>query len=504
MVPVAIHGARAVLGEERWLPRRHPIRLTVGEPLSAPETDDERERFRHAVALRDAARAHILAFCGEPDAARVNAADIRERRLQPGVRRREAFGWAMYDFANSGYTTVVITAIFNAYFVSVVGGSAPWATFAWTSALAASYLLIVLTAPILGAYADAHAAKKRLLLVTTVGCVLGTAALGLAGPGDLWLAIALIIVSNYFYGSGENLVAGFLPELASRDSLGKVSGWGWSLGYTGGLLSLGLCLAYVTWAQARGDSAAEFVPVTMWITAALFAAASVPTFALLRERAIPQPGAERAALAAAFRRLGATIAQRARYVDMSRFMVCILFYQAGIQSVVTLAAIYAQQAMGFTTQQTIQLIFLVNVTAAIGAFGFGYLQDRIGHVPAIRLTLIGWILMVLLAWAAEGPAMFWIAANIAGLCLGASQSAARALIALFSPAGRQAEFFGLWGLAVKLSAILGPMTYGVVTWISGGDHRLAILMTGSYFVLGLAILYSIDAERGRRAATGDA
>jgi MFS transporter, UMF1 family len=181
-------------------------------------------------------------------------------------------------------------------------------------------------------------------------------------------------------------------------------------------------------------------------------------------------------------------------------LICTVFYQAGIQAVITLAAIYADQAMHFTTQQTIMLIFVVNITAAIGAFLFGHLQDRIGHIPTIALTLLGWILMVLLAWAAQGPAMFWLSANLAGICMGSSQSAGRALVGLLSPAARRAEFFGLWGMAVKLSSILGPVTYGLVSWISQGDHRLAILITGSYFVAGLLILFGVDVRRGRRAA----
>ena len=173
----------------------------------------------------------------------------------------------MYDFANSGYTTVVITAVFNAYFVAEVARNAPWATFAWTAALAASYIAIIITAPVIGAYADARAAKKRLLGVTTVGCVVFTAALALAGPGDLWLAIALLTLSNFFFGTGENLIAAFLPELADERAMGRISGWGWSLGYCGGLVALGLCLAYVSWAQAHSLPAAHFVPVTMLITA---------------------------------------------------------------------------------------------------------------------------------------------------------------------------------------------------------------------------------------------
>lgn len=419
--------------------------------------------------------------------------------LRPGVKRREVWAWAMFDFANSGYTTVVITAIFNAYFVSVVAGSAVWATFVWTAALSVSYLLILLTAPLLGAHADLHG-KKRWLLLTTAGCVLGTAGLALAGPGELALALVFLVISNFCFGSGENLIAAFLPELARKESLGRVSGWGWGLGYLGGLATLAACLAWIGWAQGQGHSAADFVPVCLLITAGLFAVASAPTFLWLRERAAPTADA---VVTTAWQRVRATVRHAAQYRDMRRFMLCILFYQAGIQTVIALAAIYAQQAMGFSTQATIMLIFVVNITAALGAFFFGHLQDRIGHVRAIALTLIGWIVMTLIAWSAQTPGLFWLAANIAGLCLGASQSAGRAMIGLLAPEDRHGEFFGLWGLAVKLSSILGPLTYGAVTWITAGDHRLAMLVTGGYFVIGLVILAGVDVERGRRAASAD-
>ena len=423
------------------------------------------------------------------------------KSLADNVTRREVWAWAMYDFANSGYTTVVITAIFNAYFVSVIAGNAPWATFVWTLSLAVSYALIMFIAPLIGAYADAYAAKKKLLAFTTAGCVTFTALLFFAGPGSLWLAIPLIIFSNFFYGSGENLNAAFLPELARGRALGRVSGWGWSLGYIGGLVSLGACLAYVTWAQGVGQHATDFVPVTMLIVALLFALSSLPTFLFLKERAVPQPHLlGKNVVQESFARLMLTVRHARLFRDLRRFLICTVFFQAGIQAVITLAAIYAQQAMHFTMQQTIMLIFVVNITAAIGAFLFGHLQDRIGHIPTIAITLVGWIIMVLLAWAAQGPPMFWLAATIAGICMGSSQSAGRALVGLLSPADRRAEFFGLWGMAVKLSSILGPVTYGLVTWISQGDHRLAILITGSYFVVGLLILFGINVKRGRRAA----
>ncbi len=419
--------------------------------------------------------------------------------LAPGVRPREVWAWAFYDFANSGYTTVVITAVFNAYFVAVVAGGAPWATFAWTASLAASYALIVLSAPLIGAYADARAAKKRLLLFTTAGCVVFTAGLALVGRGDLALGVALVILSNFFFGSGENLIAAFLPEIARGEALGKVSGWGWSLGYFGGLVALGACLAYVTRAQLHGATATEFVPVAMLITAALFAIASLPAFILLRERAQPVAGAAYT-VRSAFARVAETLSHARRYVDLWRFLGCVVFYQAGIQTVVALAAVYAQEVMGFTTRDTLILILVVNLTAASGAFAFGHVQDRIGHVRTLVLTLIGWLVAVVLACTAEGVTTFWVVANLVGVCLGSSQSAGRALVGYLSPPARSAEFFGLWGLAVKLSAILGPVTYGLVTWITHGNHRLAMLVTGVFFVVGIGLLAGLDVTRGRRAA----
>jgi len=408
----------------------------------------------------------------------------------------------MYDFANSGYTTVVITAVFNAYFVSVVAGTAPWAPFAWTAALAVSYALIMLTAPVVGAYADVHGSKKRLLLFTTVGCVVFTAGLALVGRGELALGIAMVILSNFFFGSGENLIAAFLPEIARGEAMGRVSGWGWSLGYCGGLTALGLCLVYVTYAQAQGATADEFVPVTMLITAALFAIASLPTFIFLKERAQPVVGAADI-MRSAFRRLTDTLGHARRHADLWRFLVCVVFYQAGIQTVVALAAVYAQEVMKFTTRDTLILILVVNVTAAAGAFAFGHVQDRIGHVKTLVITLIGWLIAVVLAWMAESATMFWIVANLVGVCMGSSQSAGRALVGYLSPPAHTAEFFGLWGLTVKLSAILGPVTYGLVTWITLGNHRFAMLVTGAFFVIGMAILAGLDVARGRRAALED-
>ena len=421
--------------------------------------------------------------------------------LNPGVRKREVFGWAMYDFANSGYTTVVITAVFAAYFVGGIAGKAQWATFAWTAALSLSYAIVMLTMPSIGAYADLRAAKKRLLAWFTAGCVVSTAALALAQPGNVALAIVLIVLSNTFYSYGESLTAAFLPELARPKAMGKVSGWGWSFGYFGGMLALGLCLGYVIWAQGQGIEASRFVPVTMLITAVIYGGAALVTFWLLRERAQPDPKAlHESGLRASLRRLQRTFHQARQFKDFMWLLLCVTAYQGGVAVAVTLAAIYAESVIGFEQQETMVLIFVLNLAAAGGAFAWGYLQDRIGHKIALAATLAGWIATCVIAALTTTKGGFWWAAAIAGLCMGSSQSAGRAMAGLLAPQRQSAEFFGLWTFAIRLASIIGPLSYGAITWATGGNQRTAILSTAILFIAGLALLLPVNMQRGRAAA----
>ena len=335
-----------------------------------------------------------------------------------------------------------------------------------------------------------------MLAVSTVVCIAGTVALAWCRAGTVAWATAFIVVSNVAYSMGENLVAAFLPELSRPEALGKVSGWGWSLGYFGGILALGLSLAWVMTAEARGSTASDAVPGTMVITAAIYGVAALPTFLWLRERAVPAatPGTRAAML-----RLLETARSARRYADLLLVFACGVFYQAGVATVIALAAIYAEQVMGFKTRDTIMLVLVVNVTAAIGAFGFGYAQDRLGKVVALRATIVGWIAMTVIAYFSTTTASFWVAANLAGLCMGSSQSAGRALVAYLAPPERSGEFFGLWGVAIRLAAILGPLSYGAVTWITHGNHRLAILLTGGFFLVSLVFLAFVRESRGRAA-----
>ncbi|MEM1112656.1 MAG: MFS transporter [Pseudomonadota bacterium] len=421
---------------------------------------------------------------------------------QDAASPRELWSWAFYDFANSGYATVVLTTIYSAFFVGVVAGEAAGlapgtATLLWTAAIAAANLLVLLSAPVLGAVADYRACKKLFLGISSLACVIGTACLAIAGPGELWLALPVLILSAIAFATGENFIAAFLPEIANDSNMGRISGYGWSLGYFGGLLTLGLCLVYINSAEARGQTAAQFVPVTLVLTAVIFALAALPTLLWLRERARPRAlPAGFSFLRAGFSEVASTLRRAAQLTDLFRFLMCLTVYQAGVATVIVVAAIYAQEVFEFDATEMIVLIMVVNLTAAAGAFVFGFIQDRIGSVPALAGGLIVWIAAIAVSWIAQDKATLWFAGNLIGLAMGSTQAGGRALVGQFTPAGRSGEFFGLWGLAARAAAIIGPLSYGLVNRLTEGNHQAALLSTLGFFVVGLVLLLSVNERRG--------
>ena len=418
------------------------------------------------------------------------------QHLKKDVAVREVWAWTAFDFANSGYTTVVLTAVFNAYFVGVICGNASWATLLWTSVIAASNILAIVCMPFIGAATDLKANKKFWTVLMSLLCIAGTVGLAFTGSGTVWLAVFMVIVSNFAYNIGETLNSAFLPEIADPQSMGKVSGWGWSFGYCGGLLTLGLSLWAVLAMQARGVSAEGYVPYTMAITAVVFFVAAMPLALWLKERAIPRTQANfwllvkesQASLIAIFKSLP-------KHKNFAWLVASGLSFQGGIAVVVTLAAVYADQAMGFTPDETILLVLLVNITAAVGAFAFGYVEDRIGHKYALMVTLLIWIAMVAVAYFAQTKPIFWIAANLAGIAMGSSQSAGRALVGVLAPEKDRAAFYSFWNMALWVANIVGPMTYGLITWMTGNDQRLALLCTGMFFVVGLILLLPMRIQK---------
>jgi len=429
-----------------------------------------------------------------------------ERSVARPAGTREVLAWAFFDFANSGYTTVVLTTIYSAYFVGVVAAglearSPGTGTLLWTLAIGVSNGIVLFSGPVLGALADYRACKKRFLLLSSAVCIGATAALAFAAPGQIVLAMLLVVVSATAFSLGENLIAAFLPEIASGERMGRISGYGWGLGYFGGLLTLGTCLAWIEHATARGLGSEQYVPATLLITAAIFAGAATPTFIWLRERAVPRPLPAGATWGrAGFDEVLNTLRHASKLPDLFRFLCCLVLFQAGVSTVVVIAAIYAQEVLGFDSRQLIVLIMVVNLTAAAGAFAFGHAQDRFGSIPTLAAALSVWIIAIGLALLANGSAALWTSANLIGLAMGATQAGGRALVGNLTPAARNAEIFGLWGLANRAAAILGPVSYGLINNWFDGNHRVALLAVLGFFVAGLVLLTTVDEARGKAAA----
>ncbi len=430
------------------------------------------------------------------------------------VRRREVFGWAMYDFANSSYTTVIITVAYAVVFPRLIVGDGPdfaRGNFLWSTSLSLANLLVVLTLPFLGALMDTLGHRKRFLAASTILTAIPTALLFFAGPGDAYLAMVLVVLGAYGFALGESFVASFLPDLGPPDSLGRISGLAWGLGYIGGLG----CTAIVLF--GLGPAVPENMDMQRLIgpiTAAWFVFASIPTFLLLKDRAEPRP-IEGSVLRHGIGQLMSTMGSLRRYQDLAIFLISYLFAMAGLSIVVSFAFIYGDQVIGWSDGSKALMFILTQLTASAGALGFGWLQGRLGDKPTYGLTLLIWMATVVAIWAT--PTMSELASGalgrevgaeqvflsvglLAGLCIGATQSASRTLVALFAPEDKIGEFFGLWGVFGKLAAIVGLLSLGALqAWVG---LQTGVLVTGVFFAVALLVLVGVDTERGRAAARG--
>lgn len=427
-----------------------------------------------------------------------------------GVRtdKREILGWAMFDFANSSYTTVIVTVVYAVVFPKVIVGDAPEfrrGNLLWSAALAVTYLLVVVTAPFFGAMMDLRAQKKRFLFASYLVTVAATAALGLAGPGDVALAMVLLVISNFGFASGESFVASFLPDLGPKESLGRISGLAWGLGYVGGLLSTMGVLVVVGELEPANAARLRLVGP---LTALFFGLAAVPTFLFLRERGTARALPSGKSLAAmAIEQVRATARQLPRRRDLALFMMSLFFATAGLGIVISFAFIYGDQVVRWRASTQLAMFVLTNLSAAVGALVFGVVQDRWGNLRTYRLTLVVWVVAVV--GIHQTPTLsemtglstehvYLAVGSIAGLCLGATQSAGRTVVAVLSPPDSTAEMFGLWGLSSKLAAAVGLVGLGALQGAFGLQN--AILLCALLFGAALVIAGRVDEQRGAEAA----
>ena len=251
-------------------------------------------------------------------------------------------------------------------------------------------------------------------------------------------------------------------------------------------------------------AATQYVPACLLITALIFSVTACPTFIWLRERATPQPPEQGVSyIRAGLGRVWQTLRDAKKLPDLFRFLLCLTLFQSGVATVVVVAAIYAQQVVSFDSQQLIILIMVVNLTAAIGAFGFGLAQDHFGSVNSLTAALLLWIAAILVTQGVDSEEGVWLAGNLMGLAMGATQAGGRALVGQLTPSNRNGEIFGLWGLANRAAAIIGPVTYGLIIDATAGDYQFALYSTLAFFVAGLVLLVTISEPRGRTAALAE-
>lgn len=439
----------------------------------------------------------------------------RHRNDIPRASKKEIFGWAMFDFANQAYTLLIITVIFPVLFTTVIVGDASndyrLGNLLWSVALGLSYFMVVLSGPVFGAIMDYSAMKKRFLFLSYVLTIVATTLLYFVEPGMIVLGVTLIIISNFAYATGESFIAAFLTSLGPPKDLGKISGFGWALGYVGGLFSAGFVIVYL------GDATAENFDRIRWVgpfAAIFFMLAAIPTFLWVKE-----PGKRRELpegetfLSMGFIRLGKTISEIKQYWDLAIFLISVFFAMAGIYIVISFAFIYGDQVVKWDESVRVLMFVIVQITAAFGAVVFGYIQDKIGAKLTYNLTLGLWFFAVLGIWGVtdltdwinsvydtsfESQYVFLYIGVLAGLSLGSSQSASRALVGLFSPEEKSAEFFGFWGLSNKLAGVFGIIGLGLLQAQFG--LQTSVLFCAALFLLGIIVNVFVNEQRGRQVA----
>ncbi|HEV8540182.1 MAG TPA: MFS transporter [Nitrospiraceae bacterium] len=405
----------------------------------------------------------------------------------------------MYDFANSSFTTLIVTVAYSVYFVQVVAQGLPEGTAErlWFWGYGGSMLVAAVLAPILGAIADARANKRAFLIRCTVICVISTSLLAWVKAGDITEGLLLFGIGNIAFDLGFMFCSAFLVEIATPQTMGRISGYGWGLGYLGGLLSLAFAFPFIR--NGFAESNLPWYRASFAMTAVFFLVASLPTLILLRERATPQ-AVDQSTWREAFRRLASTARQFRQYRDLFAYLVAYLIYTDAINTVIVASAIFANKVLDFTPSDLIIYFLVTQTTAALGAVGFGILADRIGAKRTISFTLLVWIVLAGSAALVQTHAQFYGIGLVAGAVLGANQSASRTLLGRFTPSGRQAEFFGFFSVTGKFAAVIGPIVYGEVTAWSG-SQRWAIVSMLAFFLIGLVALQMVDEERGMTAAS---
>ncbi len=430
----------------------------------------------------------------------------------PRATRRERIAWYLYDFGNSAYASVILLAVYAAYFKEQVVGGAEGSRL-WGLAVGIAMFVVAVTSPFLGAIADFSGAKKKFLLFFTSLSCLFTGLLFFVEKGDVLTGMLFFILAEIGYRSAQVFYNGLLPEIAAPWELGRVSGIGWAIGTAGGIVILLLILPLVILVKGVFVVRLSFV-----ITALFFALFALPVFLWLKERAQPQPlPPGENYLSIAVQRLRRTFREASRFREFLKFIVAFLIYNDAVIMALDFSAIIGAVLFGLNQQQLILFFILVQATNVIGAYAFGYLADAIGCKRSIVASNLFMVAIVLALYFTRSLTGFFVIGALGGIAMAGLQSVSRTMVSVMAPPGRSAEFYGLFAVAGRTSSFIGPTVYGMVAaeaalWFQRQGlaerlaeqqgQRIAILTIALFLVLGLLVLLTVN-ERAARAAAAE-
>ena len=414
--------------------------------------------------------------------------------------------WCVYDWANSAFTTLVVTFIYSTYFTKALAPNEVLGTAWWSRAVSLTSLAVVILSPILGALADRGGLRRVLLALTTVVTVVTTVGLTFVAPGPphaALLALALFVIANVGFELGAVFYNAYLPDIASPSRIGRVSGYGWALGYAGGLVALVIALVGFVRPEApwfgMSTTGGFNIRATNLLVAAWFAVFSLPLLLLIPGGEPAAGGGARLDLRGTFAELWRTFHAVRRFRDAARLLVARLFFNDGLSTVFAFGGIYAAGTFGMSFSEILVFGIALNVTAGLGAWAFGFVDDRIGGRRTILISLVALTAATIVAVLAPTRAWLWVAGVMIGVFAGPNQAASRSLMGRFTPDTREAEFFGFFAFSGKLASFFGPLLLGIATQATG-SQRLGVATVIVFFVLGGSLLFGVNEPRGMAAA----
>ncbi|NOX17316.1 MAG: MFS transporter [Chlorobi bacterium] len=420
--------------------------------------------------------------------------------------KKKIFVWALFDFANTSYSIVVVTFVFAVYFKEVISEGQPVGDLYWSFAISISMIITAIISPILGAIADYSAGKKRFLLFFTLLSIISTALLYFTDAGSVLFAVVVFIIANIGFEAGLVFYDAFLPEITQPKNYGRVSGYGFAFGYLGSLAALGIAFPFIT---------RNMVKETFPLSALFFLVFALPFFFYISDTR--KPAVKKISFVkVGFSRVSYTIKNLKNYKNLALFLASFFFFIEGVNTVIFFAGNYARTTLHFSMNELIVFFLVVQTSAIIGSIFFGIMSDSIGQKKSLVISLFIWIGIIIFAFLTSDPEnafisflnglfnqtreelmlrSFYVVGLLAGSVMGATQSISRSLMSKLTPDDKRTEFFGFYSFFGKSSAIIGPLAFGFVSYTTG-SQRYAILTLIIFFVIGLFLLKNVDDHSG--------